>query len=649
MPLPPGARYSGATHARIIAFILLAILGAALGLIWPALSGPFLFDDFPNLQNLREVGDSFSRESVGRYLAAWQGNPGRPLAALSLLIEDRGWPTDPEAFKRNNLLWHLLVGLGVFVLSRQLSRLAGLGEDLANWTALAALAFWLIHPMQLSATMLVVQRMTVFSNGLIVTGLLMYLAALSRTGKQGIGAALLAVGGLAGFASLAFLAKENGPLAFAYAAALNLTLARPLVQRFTTNGRRILWLGTVGMTLLLVASLLWVVRNPADAYAVRDFTLWERLLTQPRVLVDYLGSIMLPSMQAGIFYDDYEISRGLLKPWTTLPSVLLVLGALAAAWLVRRRFPLAAFAVLWFLAGHLIESTVIPLELYFEHRNYLAMLGPVLAVLIALFKAQGDLKLPLRAAAVSWIALTAFVGHQAAKTWGDELTHAEMWAIERPNSTRAIQQLASAHVKIGFFDAASRILQTGIERIPEATELEFQHALLECLSGDATDATFDRLTEIAQTASWARIIPNVISALRQHAASQQCGGTLSPADYRDLTMALIANPDFGKRLESVGYLYNELGMMYLDIGRPADALEPFRRSFEARQDPQVALNEANIAIFLGRFERAESALQRAREVSRPSFQEWLHPLSDRIHHVREQLEREQGNKEGWRQ
>jgi tetratricopeptide (TPR) repeat protein len=372
---------------------------------------------------------------------------------------------------------------------------------------------------------------------------------------------------------------------------------------------------------------------------VRDFTLWERLLTQPRVLLDYLGSILLPSMQVGIFYDDYEISRGLLTPWTTLPSVLIVLGGLVSAWLVRTRFPLAAFAVFWFVAGHLIESTVIPLELYFEHRNYLAMLGPVLAVLIALFRSGGDLKIPLRAAAISWIALTAFVGHQAAKTWGDELTHAEMWAIERPNSTRAVQQLASAHVKIGFFDAASRILQRGIKRLPEATELEFQHALLECISGDATDGTFDRLTEIAQTAPWARIIPDVMSELRRRAASRQCGGALSPADYRDLTMALLANPHFQNRTESVGYLYNELGMLYLDIGQPANALEPFRRSFEARRDPQVALNEANIAIFLGQFKRAESALKRAREVSRPAFQEWLHPLDERLAQVRKRLER----------
>jgi len=105
-----------------LASLLAVVLVGAFYLMLPGVTGPFIFDDFPNLQNLREVGDHFTRESIGRYLAAWQGNPGRPLAALSFLIEDHAWPSDPESFKRNNLLWHLLVGLGIFALTRRLVR-----------------------------------------------------------------------------------------------------------------------------------------------------------------------------------------------------------------------------------------------------------------------------------------------------------------------------------------------------------------------------------------------------------------------------------------------------------------------------------------------------------------------------------------------
>jgi len=628
------------------AILLPLILGIALWLLWPGITGPFIFDDFPNLQNLRELGDHFTRESVGRYLAAWQGNPGRPLAALTFLIEDQAWPTDPEAFKRNNLLWHLLVGIGIFALSRALARLylqshsnrpAGISAGNADWIALATMAFWLVHPMQLSATMLVVQRMTILSNGLIVAGLLLYLFILARS-RPNLSAATIALGALGVFGGMAFLAKENGPLIFAYATALNLTLAAPLIARFPALPRKLLWLGTAGMTALLVLALIWQVRDPSAAYATRDFSLLERLLTQPRVLFAYFSNILLPSMSTGIFYDDYTISRGLLTPWQTLPALIGVTAALAGAVGFRHRYPLASFATLWFLSGHLIESSVIPLEIYFEHRNYLAMLGPVLAIIIVLFKAAGDLRIPMRMALLAWLSMTAFIGHITARSWGDELALAEVWVLERPKSTRAVQTLASAYVKLGFFDAASKVLQRGKERIPGADELLFQHALLDCIAGKASRETFANLIDLAESSRWARVVPEVMASLRQHAGARQCNGALSPDVYRELVFALLDNEQFRARSETIGYLRNELGMLYLDIGQPGEALEQFQKSFDANPDPQIAINEANIAIYLSRFEYADKALERAVDVRRPLFKQWLYPIEPRIETVRARIE-----------
>lgn len=626
-----------------VAIALPLTLGLSLWLLWPAVTGPFIFDDFPNLQNLRELGDHFTRESLGRYLAAWQGSPGRPLAALSFLIEDHAWPTDPEAFKRNNLLWHLLVGLGIFALARKLARLhlSHQGEQTntrTEWIALAAMTLWLVHPMQLSTTMLVVQRMTIFSNGLIVAGLLIYLWLLDRQRQPASATAALAVGVLGLFGGLAFLAKENGPLIFVYATALNLTLATPLVHRFPAAARRLLWLGTAGMSMLLVLAMLWHVRNPEAAYLTRDFSLGERLLTEARILFDYVSGILLPRMQAGVFFDDYPISRGLLTPSTTLPAMFGVGLAVAAALFGRRRFPLCSFAVLWFAAGHLIESTVIPLELYFEHRNYLAMIGPILAVVIVLVTAPGDLRKPLRAALLAWIGLTAFLGHQAARTWGDELAQAELWAQQRPQSTRAAQTLASALVKLGFHDAAFRVLERARERIPRAGELEFQQALLHCIVGSANPGQFEQLVERARSINWARIIPDVMSTLRSHARPGHCQGALTPDTYRQLTLALVQNPNFQNHSDSIGYLYNELGMLYLELDQPRQALEYLNRSFKAQPDPQLALNEAAIASYLGDLEHASEALQRAENAHRSVVDESLHPLQPRIDRIKALIE-----------
>lgn len=624
--------------STLVALAIPLVLGLGLWLLWPGIFGPFVFDDFPNLQNLRKLGDQFTRESIGRYLAAWQGNPGRPLAALSFLIEDHAWPTDPEAFKRNNLLWHLLVGIGVFTLARKLAGLYASGRPYAEWIGLASMTLWLIHPMQLSATMLVVQRMTVFSNGLIVAGLIVYLSILGRTAKPNMSSAVLALAALAAFGGLAFLAKENGPLIFAYATALNLTLAAPLVARFPALPRRLLWLGTAGMTTLLAFGLLWQVRDFVAAYATRDFDLWQRLLTQSRILFDYLADVLLPSMSTTAFHDDYTISRGLVEPWSTLPAVLAIGIAIVLAWRFRQRFPLFSFAVFWFLAGHLIESTVIPLELYFEHRNYLAMLGPIFAISTALISSRGDIKQLLRAVLLIWIGLTALVSHTAAKTWGNAMELAEVWKLENPHSTRATQFLASQYAERGFYDDAREILERGRQEIPEADEFSFQKALLDCIYGHADEKEFERLIEIATQARRARIVPDVLAALRPHVQSRQCGDTLTPDRYRRLVDALLSNPAYSQRAEMVAHLHYLLAELYLKLDRPEEALRQFQVSWSAVPDPQVAVNAGQIALYLGDHETAQEELKKARNSRKPVFKEFLYPLENQIGPLEKRLD-----------
>jgi tetratricopeptide (TPR) repeat protein len=97
-------------------------------------------------------------------------------------------------------------------------------------------------------------------------------------------------------------------------------------------------------------------------------------LTEPRIIVFYLSQIFYPVADRLSLVHDIEVSTGLFQPWKTLPAILFILGLTASAtWQITKR-PLFAFAVLFFLLNHIIESTIIPLELIFEHRNYLPSL-----------------------------------------------------------------------------------------------------------------------------------------------------------------------------------------------------------------------------------------------------------------------------------
>ena len=107
-----------------------------------------------------------------------------------------------------------------------------------------------------------------------------------------------------------------------------------------------------------------------NGYDVRSFTMLERTLTQPRILLEYL-SIFLPLPERLSIVHDVTLSYSLLLPWTTLPSIILIFGAIAGAVFYARRYPLLCFAVLFYFLNHVVESTILPLELVFEHRNYL--------------------------------------------------------------------------------------------------------------------------------------------------------------------------------------------------------------------------------------------------------------------------------------
>ena len=632
-------RHKRATFDRGMAFsaiLFIAALCVTILIWWPGLDGPFLFDDFPNLQNLREIGNELSFQSVGRYLAAWHGNPGRPLSAITFLIEDQAWPTAPERFKLNNLLLHLLVGIGVFALSRLLIRRIPHARGNADVLAVAVMMIWLIHPLQTSPIMLIVQRMTILVNGFIVLGLLAYIKTLASTRLAPNLRATLGVGFLFIFGFAAFMAKENGPLVFVYALVLNLTFLRPEICAMPDVARRIIWAGTAGMAILLAISLGWHVRDPSDAYATRDFTLLQRLLTEARILWDYAFRIFIPDMNATIFHDDIRTSVNLITPWSTLPAVVGIAFAAGLAWLARKMYPVLAFAIFWFLSGHFIESTVIPLELYFEHRNYLALLGPALACIAAANLLSRRFQYLVIPGLIAWAMLAAFSAHISARTWGDDLALASVWARENPESARARQHLAVTLMKYSSNSEAKAVLVESMDDFPKNSAFQFQLALLKCMVGTATADTFEKLMVRAKNAEPRFIIPDIVRRLGAGPAGTACPQSLSIEGRRGLIDTLLANPHYADRPELAGDLYYQKATLHIRRQQYESAINSFRAALRIDPAPQTALNIARLEVHGGNLQAAEDMLETARRLPYPFFKNLMHPLEPRIRDV-EQL------------
>ncbi len=238
--------------------------------------------------------------------------------------------------------------------------------------------------------------------------------------------------------------------------------------------RAALWTHFALLVVPLVAGLIWIaprVLNGVSGY--RNFTIAQRLLTEPRVLVDYIHWTLLPSLNALTFYhDDVALSDGLLAPPTTLLAILALLALLGLAIWQRKARPLFCLGILWFFAGHSMTATVVPLELVFEHRNYFPSVGLLLAA-ASLLALETRLRLPAAKTIIvtGFIALFAFTTFLRAQEWSDPIRLAYSVALMRPNAPRAQYELARILIIAAGEDRNSPL-------IAEATEVLERNAYL---------------------------------------------------------------------------------------------------------------------------------------------------------------------------
>ena len=213
----------------------------------------------------------------------------------------------------------------------------------------------------------------------------------------------------------------------------------------TGQDKRIWTLFTVTLFIPAVLGFLWLLRSALrpGALAGRDFTLAQRLLTEPRVLVDYLHWTLLPDpMVLSLYHDEIRISTGLLTPWTTLGAILLLAALIGVAIWLRNRRPLVSLGIGWFFAAQLLTATIIPLELVYEQRMYFASIGVLLAAGALLLGLRWKIALPLLrgfivAVALLWFAVAT---NLRAQEWSNPLRLAVAEANRHPDSARAVYE-----------------------------------------------------------------------------------------------------------------------------------------------------------------------------------------------------------------
>jgi len=472
---------------RLPLWFLLAMLPVTVLVYLPGLGGPFVFDDHPNLVLNDAVQlKTLNWDALAVAMRSYGSeNWNRGLSMLSFGLNYYVSGLDPLPYKLINLALHLINGVVFFAAARlflaALARFRALPLSPAQieWAAALGAVFWLLHPINLTTVLYIIQRMNLLAATFSLLGALFYLWGRlrmmdGRAGSTAAGGWIVLGSGVALCTLLSFFAKENGILL-----PLQILLIEWIAFGFAgISKERLRLLGWVGLALGAVAAVVLISRfhGVMNGYDIRSFDLTQRLLTEPRAIWFYLRLLLFPQPGLfGLFHDDMPISTGLFEPWTTLPALIGLALLLLFALLGHRRYPIVAFGILFFLLGHSLESTFLPLELVHEHRNYLPGIGILLPLGYG-FVRLSDLvrRRVLLLAPAAFLIICGVSIAIRALDWRDPVDLALAEVHYHPNSSRANYQLAQLYSIATEMDSknADEFVELARKHLVRAAELD---------------------------------------------------------------------------------------------------------------------------------------------------------------------------------
>ncbi len=599
----------------------------------PALNGPFVFDDGPNIVDNPALHlSSLNLKDIAFALESVQAGPfGRPLSYLSFALNYHFFGPEPYSFKLVNLIIHLVNGVCVFILARlmlrayRLAHRVHLDKQQIQWLALATASLWMLHPLALTSVLYTVQRMNSLAALFSFLTFIFYISG--RLGQFTKHSALpRLIVGLGVFTPLAVLSKDNAILIPCF-----LLITDWILLQFKSRSRtgRLIVCGLLISAVLSLLAGLSIRDNFLTSllagYELKPFTLSEHVLTESRVLWFYLKLIFIPDpADFGLYHDDIPLSKGLFQPITTILSVAGLLFLVTGAFFIRKKAPVLSFAILFFLIGHSLESSIFSLEIAHEHRNYLPMFAMVfMFAYYALHpRIMEHSARALIAGFVLLLGLFSIITLNRVSDWQDIGNLALSLVQHHPGSARSNYE-------------AGRVFCTIIEKNPGAPETARYYKIarhyftrsyqfdefnpnglvgilyLDSLLGKAADR--DTVARLIRRLSEYPLPPAIASSF---SSLHKCFGNrichLAAEILISLYESALSNRRVSKKTRVS--LFNELAILYLEQGNVTYAIDLFKQSIALQPALlQLRFNLIHALIGAGRLPEAQEELVSIRE------------------------------------
>ena len=565
-----------------------------------SLHGPFAFDDFDHIVNNRFIRIT-DLDSQSLWDAAFKSrSPNQPVANLSLALNYYLGTYNVFGYHIFNILIHIFNGILVFFVAQILltqdlelktngPARNNAGPTVVFFTALTAALMFVAHPLQVQSVSYIIQRMNSMAVMFFFCAFLLYIhgrrTAIKR--KRWI----LWIGSF----TFWILALGSKPIA------ATLPFIIWLYEWYFLQNMNREWLKRnlkycLGLVILLVLLILFYLgKHPIDklleGYMGLNFSLPERTLTEFRVVVFYLSLLFYPHPSRLNLIHDFSISHSLFAPATTLFALLFIIALLVLALFIAPKRRLLSFCIFWFFIHLLIESTVIGIDLVFEHRLYLPMFGFTLFgayALFALFSDKTARAIFISAFIVFALGTGTFIRN---RVWQDNLT---LWSdviAKNPRSDKAHFNLGSDLIRKGK-------LEDAILHISQALRIKPNYAKAHSNLGVALERQGKIKQAMQHYYQALKINPGSAVAHYNIGVVLKGEGKMKEAVFHYLE-ALRLNPYFAEAR-------NNLFIALDQQGKHAQALHHLTQALKGKPDHAVALN--NLAVTKEKQGRLKEAL-----------------------------------------